>query len=78
MEMKMPKPMDESYKMLINGKWVDSSDGKTCKSYCPANGEFLASFPEATQKDVDNAVKAAWKAFDSWKKLAPRSGRLFY
>jgi len=24
MEMKMPKPMDESYKMLINGKWVDS------------------------------------------------------
>lgn len=69
--MKMPKPMDESYKMLINGKWVDSSDGKTCKSYCPANGEFLASFPDATKKDVDTAVKAAWKAFDSWKRISP-------
>jgi len=76
--MKMPKPMDESYKMLINGKWVDSSDGKTCKSHCPANGEFLATFPDATQKDVDNAVKAAWKAFDSWKRISPaeRSGLL--
>ena len=76
--MKMPKPMDESYKMLINGKWVDASDGKTCKSYCPANGEFLASVPDATQKDIDTAVKAAWKAFDSWKKISPmeRSGLL--
>jgi len=76
--MNMPRPMDESYKMLIDGKWVDAGDGKTCKSYCPANGEFLASFPDATEKDVDSAVKAAWKAFDAWKRISPaeRSGLL--
>lgn len=76
--MKMPRPMDENYKMLIDGKWVDAGDGKTCESYCPANGAFLARFPDATEKDVDTAVKAAWKAFDSWKRISPveRSGIL--
>ena len=76
--MEMPRPMDESYKMLIDGKWADAGDGKTCKSYCPANGEFLASFPDATKEDIDRAVKAAWKAFDSWKRISPaeRSGLL--
>jgi len=76
--MNMPKPMDESYKMLIGGKWVDASDGRKCESYCPANGEYLASFPDAAKEDVDAAVKAAWGAFDSWKRISPqeRSGLL--
>jgi aldehyde dehydrogenase (NAD+) len=62
--------MDESYKMLIGGKWANASDGKTLKSYCPANGEGLASFPDATKEDIDAAVNAAWKAFDSWKRVS--------
>ena len=76
--MKMPRPMDESYKMLIDGKWVNAGDGKTCSSYCPANGELLAGFADATKEDVDAAVKAAWRAFDSWKNVSPqeRSGML--
>jgi acyl-CoA reductase-like NAD-dependent aldehyde dehydrogenase len=61
--------MDASYKMLIGGKLVDASNGAIRKSYCPANGEFLASFPEATKEDVDTAVKAAWKAFPAWKNI---------
>ena len=65
----MPRPFDASYKMLIDGKFVDASNGAIRKSYCPANGEFLASFPDATKEDVDTAVKAAWKAFDAWKKI---------
>lgn len=68
--MDMPRPMDESYKMLIGGKWANASDGKTLKSYCPANGESLASFPDATKEDIDAAVNAAWKAFDSWKRVS--------
>ncbi len=70
--MEMPRPMDESYKMLIDGKWVEAGDGKTCKSHCPANGEFLASFPDAAGADVDAAVNAAWNAFDSWKRVGPQ------
>ncbi len=66
----MPRPMDSSYKMLIDGKFVDASNGAIRKSYCPANGEFLASFPDATKEDVDAAVKAAWKAFPDWKNVS--------
>lgn len=78
MEMKMPKPMDESYKLFIDGKWVNGKQGKTFKSFCPSNGELLATCAEAGKEDVDKAVKAAWKAFESWKDVSPqeRSGLL--
>lgn len=66
----MEKPMDENYKLLIGGKWVDAQEGKTFKSYCPANGEFLATCADAGREDVDLAVKTAWKAFESWKKTS--------
>lgn len=66
----MEKPMDENYKLLIGGKWVDAQEGKTFKSYCPANGEFLATCADAGREDVDLAVKSAWKAFESWKKTS--------
>lgn len=67
----MQKPMDDSYKLYIGGKWVDAEGGKTIKAYCPANGEFLASCADASRNDVDAAVKAAQKAFESWKKTSP-------
>lgn len=63
--------MDDSYKLYIGGKWVDAEGGKTFKAYCPANGEFLASCADASRNDVDAAVKAAQKAFESWKKTSP-------
>ncbi|MBB5263340.1 acyl-CoA reductase-like NAD-dependent aldehyde dehydrogenase [Catenibacillus scindens] len=59
--------INESYKMFIDGQWCDASDQGTFKSYCPANGEFLAQCPQATKEDVDRAVDSAWKAFVSWK-----------
>ncbi len=68
--MEMPKLIDKEYKMLIDGNWVGASDGKTCASFCPANGELLANFPDATREDVDSAVRAAWRAFDSWKRTS--------
>jgi acyl-CoA reductase-like NAD-dependent aldehyde dehydrogenase len=78
MKMKMPKPMDESYKLFIDGKWVNGKDGKTFKTFCPSNGKLLATCAEAGKEDVDKAVKAAWKAFESWKDVSPqeRSGLL--
>jgi len=61
------KPMDREYKLFIDGKWVDGREGKTFDSYCPANGELLSTCAVAEKEDVDLAVKAAWKAFESWK-----------
>lgn len=68
----MDKPMDKSYKLLIDGKWVDSKEGQTFNAYCPANGELLATCVNGSREDVDLAVKAAWKAFDSWKNISPQ------
>ena len=67
----MDKITDESYKLLIDGKWVDGRNGKTFNSICPANGELLSKCAEAEKEDVDAAVKAAWKAFDNWKNTSP-------
>ena len=61
------------YKMLINGNWVKSSDGKTFDSKNPTSGAVWCSVPEATEKDVNRAVEAAYDAFESgpWSRMTP-------
>ena len=68
--MNMPE-LQEKYGLYIDGKWVDASDGGTFESHSPATGEKLAVCSEATREDVDTAVKAAKKAFVSWKAVSP-------
>ena len=63
--------LQKKYDLFIDGKWVPSSDGDTSKAYSPSTGEELALISKATAKDVDLAVKAAEKAFESWKKTSP-------
>lgn len=58
----------DHYKMYINGQWCDSENGATVETYNPATGELNATFPAATEKDVDKAVKAAQEAFKTWGK----------
>ncbi len=60
--------LKDKYQLFINGKWCDASDGATLKSFCPANGDYLTSFADASKDDVDAAVKAASDAFPSWSK----------
>ena len=63
--------LQEKYGLFINGQWQPASDGKTFKSYNPANGELLAECAQATDVDLDLAVDSAWKAWDSWKQTTP-------
>ena len=63
--------LQEKYGLFINGQWQPASDGKTFKSYNPANGELLAECAQATDADLDFAVDSAWKAWDSWKQTTP-------
>jgi len=67
----MELKLKERYGLLINNKWVGASDGATYKAYSPANGQFLAECAEATKEDVDMAVMAGQKAFETWKKTSP-------
>ncbi|WP_141603815.1 aldehyde dehydrogenase family protein [Terrilactibacillus laevilacticus] len=62
--------VDTEYKLYINGKWHEGSEGKKLASYNPSTGEKLSEFVDASHADVDAAVEAATKAFQSWKKVS--------
>jgi acyl-CoA reductase-like NAD-dependent aldehyde dehydrogenase len=63
----------KNFKMFIDGQWVNSESGKTIETLNPENNEVWATVPEASEKDVDKAVRAAQKAFEgSWASLHPR------
>ncbi|MCC6848849.1 MAG: aldehyde dehydrogenase family protein [Deltaproteobacteria bacterium] len=68
-------------KMLIDGKWVEAASGKTLTSYDPATEEPLAEVPAGEKEDIDRAVKAARKAFETgpWRRMtASERGRAIW
>ena len=68
-------------KMLIGGQWVEAASGKTFDTFNPANGQVLARVAEGDAEDINRAVAAARKAFESgpWPKLTPsQRGRLLW
>ena len=68
-------------KLLIDGRWVAASSGKTFDSIDPATGEVLARVAEGDKADIDLAVKAARRAFESgpWAKMsASERGRVIW
>jgi len=73
--------IDKPRKMLIDGKWVNAASGKTFPTYNPATGEVLAQVAEGDRADIDAAVKAARKAFDSgpWPRMtSSERGKLIW
>lgn len=66
-----------SYGLFINGEFVDGH-GKAFKTISPATEEVLAEVAEADEADVDNAVKAARRAYARvWGRM-PGSERAKY
>jgi phenylacetaldehyde dehydrogenase len=67
--------------MLIGGKWIEAASGKTFPTYNPATGDILAQVAEGDGEDIDRAVKAARRAFESgpWRRMtASERGRLIW
>ena len=56
---------------FINGSWVASKSTTLLDVKNPATGEVLAKVPLSTAADVDDAVKAAAKAFPAWRSTPP-------
>lgn len=74
-------PQIRQTQLLIDGKWVDAISGKTFATINPATEEVIAEVAEGDAADIDLAVKAARKAFESgpWSKMDARDrGRLIY
>lgn len=73
--------MTKNYSLFIDGKWVDAVSGKTFNSYNPATGQINGIVAEGDKEDIDLAVQAARKAFESgpWKTMTPSDRmRLLY
>jgi succinate-semialdehyde dehydrogenase/glutarate-semialdehyde dehydrogenase len=58
--------------LFIDGKWRESSDGKTLAVEDPSTGEELASVADATVADGAAALDAAVAAAAGWAATAPR------
>ncbi|KAJ5488423.1 Aldehyde dehydrogenase C-terminal [Penicillium expansum] len=58
--------------LFINNEFVKGVDGKTFETLNPTTEKPITSVYEASEKDVDIAVKAAREAFEgAWKKVTP-------
>lgn len=67
----MERPMDAAYGLFVDGKWVPAAEGRTFDTFCPADGQKLASCADAGKEDVDRAVDAAWRAFETFRRTSP-------
>ncbi|OBZ94771.1 aldehyde dehydrogenase [Pararhizobium polonicum] len=59
----------EKIELLIDGQWLQGSDGKTEPLINPATEEVLATVPHATLADLDRALDASAKGFKVWKAM---------
>jgi betaine-aldehyde dehydrogenase len=69
-----------SYRMYINGKFVDAADKSTLPVYEPATEEVMATVPAGKAVDIDRAVAAAKTAFyEVWRGTnAQERGRILF
>jgi malonate-semialdehyde dehydrogenase (acetylating)/methylmalonate-semialdehyde dehydrogenase len=66
-------------KNYINGEWIESASTEMEEVPNPATGEIIARVPLSTTEDLKQAVAAAHKAFQSWRKVAvPRRARILF
>jgi acyl-CoA reductase-like NAD-dependent aldehyde dehydrogenase len=65
--------LDREYRMLIDGEWVQSADGGTFQCVDPFTTVPWGQVPIATDEQVDQAVRAARRAFEEtdWARQPP-------
>ncbi|WP_043625409.1 aldehyde dehydrogenase family protein [Ensifer sp. ZNC0028] len=70
-----PKPIEghkvRAFQMLIDGKWVDSAEGRTIERVAPGHGVVVSRYQAGTKADAEKAIAAARRAFDegSWPRM---------
>src|SRR2546423_9410450 len=74
------KKQSQTYTNYIGGRWVPSSSGEWIENRNPADTrDLIGRFPQSTEKDVDDAVAAAARAFDGWRQTpAPRRAEILF
>src|SRR3954466_10413351 len=66
-----PMARDLTYKLYIDGAWVDSFGDETVDVLNPATEEVIGTVPQASREDVRRAITAARRAFDEgpWPRM---------
>ena len=72
--------LQERYGLYINGKFKPSENGRSFHTINPATEEKLAEVSEASEKDVNRAVRSAKEAYEKvWSKISPKErGKYVY
>lgn len=63
--------MYEKLALYIDGEFLGGDGRKSQDVINPATLEVLGQLPHATQDDLDRALAAAQRAFESWKRTSP-------
>ena len=57
--------------LYIDGQFISAEGRHEQDVFNPANGQVIGKLPHATPEDLDRALAAAARAFESWKKTSP-------
>ncbi len=58
-------------RLFINGQWQDAADGRTLAVHNPATGTEIGRVAHAGKADLDAALAAAQKGFETWRDMTP-------
>ncbi len=58
------------YENFIGGEWVSPIDGKYFEAISPIDNKPMAKVAQSNSQDVQVAVDAAWKGFETWGKTS--------
>jgi acyl-CoA reductase-like NAD-dependent aldehyde dehydrogenase len=74
LQIAMPKEASvppKAYRLLIGGKHVEASDGRVLERRSPGHGFVVSQYAQAGEAEVEAAVEAAHKAFETgpWPRM---------
>jgi succinate-semialdehyde dehydrogenase/glutarate-semialdehyde dehydrogenase len=55
--------------LFIDGQWLDAADGKTLAVFNPATGTEIGRVAHAGKAELDKALDAAQKGFETWRDM---------
>src|SRR4029453_1393768 len=53
--------------LFIDGQWQDAADGRSLAVFNPASGQEIGRVAHAGKPDLDRALAAAQKGFETWR-----------
>ena len=65
----MPMSYPQELQLLIDGVWRAGSEGKTEALLNPADNAEIARVPHASTADLDAALQAAARGFETWRAM---------